>query len=260
MFGYGVADDECYLAVMEQRLQRASDTSVSPGSFTSRNWQVINTAVPGYNTAMEVEFLKQNAIAYEPAIVIIGFVVNDLALPNFIRAWESALSLERSFLADRVRQRLSGRWKTAEPPIVPPGLTAAPEDANWPGEFEHDPDKVPARYRSLVGWKSYSDSLIELERMRVRHGFEVIWLPLWPYRSAIVDRASELGFHILDLGPGLADQWREGGYDSYLASPLALSRSDAHPSALTHGIAAEALFMYLDSHRLLEPRSSASPL
>ena len=41
----------------------------------------MNTGVPGYNTYMEVAALKQKWLFYEPALVVIDFVGNDLDLP-----------------------------------------------------------------------------------------------------------------------------------------------------------------------------------
>ena len=44
MFGWGVDEGRDYLSVLERRLER---------EHPERSWEVINTAVPGYNTVME---------------------------------------------------------------------------------------------------------------------------------------------------------------------------------------------------------------
>jgi hypothetical protein len=67
MFGMGAADGEQYLALLENQLNQ---------TFPGRRWEVINTAVPGYNTVMEVETLREKGLKYEPDIVIIEFCSN----------------------------------------------------------------------------------------------------------------------------------------------------------------------------------------
>lgn len=130
--------DEPYLAVLEQKLRQRRAAPGSGASSSPPRWQVINTAVPGYNTAMEVELRKAVGSGYEPQIVVLGFVVND-------------------------------------------------------------------------------------------------------------------------LGPLLVQLVEEGGYGSYLASPFALSRTDAHPSALAHRIVAEELLAHLTDRQLLTARSAPGP-
>jgi hypothetical protein len=99
MFGWGVREEDSYLRVLEGMLsQHKSDT----------RFEVINTAVPGYNTAMEVATLEKRGLAFHPDLVIVGFVGNDLGLPNFIAHRDNYFSLTRSFLAEFLVSRFSG--------------------------------------------------------------------------------------------------------------------------------------------------------
>ncbi|MFT7664936.1 MAG: hypothetical protein ACI87A_003170, partial [Planctomycetota bacterium] len=75
MFGWGVEEPQTFLALLEQKLNE---------QFPERSWEVINTAVPGYNTVIEVATLATKALQLEPDLVLIGFVGNDLDLPNFL--------------------------------------------------------------------------------------------------------------------------------------------------------------------------------
>src|SRR4030043_319513 len=65
MFGWRMSNDECYLSLLEIKLLR---------NFPDMTWEVINTAVPGYNTVMEVETLKAKGLQFGPDIVIIHYV------------------------------------------------------------------------------------------------------------------------------------------------------------------------------------------
>jgi hypothetical protein len=50
--------------VLEERLAK---------EVPNERWEVLNMAVPGYNTAMEVETLKARGLAYEPDVVVVGY-------------------------------------------------------------------------------------------------------------------------------------------------------------------------------------------
>jgi len=63
MFGWGVSDDKKYTSVLEDMLN---------SEFPEKKWEIINTAVPGYNTYMEIDTLKNKALVYKPDIVIMA--------------------------------------------------------------------------------------------------------------------------------------------------------------------------------------------
>ncbi len=251
MFGWGVADGEEYLSLLGQKLGHA---------FPDTRWEIINTAVPGYNTVMELATLVEKGVAYEPKIVVIGFVANDLGLPAFIRAQEPVLTLRKSFLASFVQERFR-RTPTGSDSPPPPavlatqGLTVHPQPASGRG-FETDPDRVPPRYRHLVGWPAYQRALEELQALQVKHHFAVVSVFLSETNGALKRQAMSLsdalGFHVVDIRPALRAYMREHGIPSYRGSPLAISATDNHPSALAHRITAEVLLEYLIEHDLLD--------
>jgi hypothetical protein len=129
MFGWGVSEEETYLARLVPLLEGAS-----PGVA----WEVMNTAVPGYNTVMEVATLEAKGLRFDPDLVVLNFVGNDLGLPNFIEERPDTLSLRRSFLLDFVRARLGG---TPEPGRR---LVGVPQEVRRFGG-EADLARVPAR-------------------------------------------------------------------------------------------------------------------
>ncbi|MCU0613078.1 MAG: hypothetical protein MUE60_14985 [Candidatus Eisenbacteria bacterium] len=91
MFGWDVAEKETYLARLSERLNRR---------YPEVTWEVINAAVPGYNSALEVAALRIKGVRFAPDIVVGGFLANDLNLPNFIRDASALWSFRRSFLFD----------------------------------------------------------------------------------------------------------------------------------------------------------------
>jgi len=234
MFGWGVATGKDYLAVLEERL-----AAEVPGV----RWEVLNMAVPGYNTAMEVETLKARGLAYEPDVVVVGFCWNDIDLPNFVRAPAEYLSLHRLFLADFVR----GRLARAE-------LITAPRGAE-DGVFESDTARVPDAYRDLVGWGGFEAALDELAALAREHGFQVMFLAFEPdgvggpvrseRRRRGLAEAAKRGFTVADVGALQAEWMRRRGIPQYYGSTLTLSGVDEHPSVLSHWLAADLLLQEL---------------
>jgi lysophospholipase L1-like esterase len=255
MFGQGVADEQAYLAVLQRALQASA-----PG-----RWHVVNTAVPGYNTVMEVETLEEKGLALAPRLVVLELVGNDIDLPNFIRAPQPVFAADRSFLADFVRRRLRrlrGR-PTRAADGVDDGLQAAPQfEDEGVLRFETDPARVPPEYAGMVGWPAFDRALRDLSALREAHGFQVVVVSQAPggdWFTRDARRLSrELGFHYLDVGRALRAWLRERGLERFQGSPLAVSDDDPHPSALGHEVAAQALLRFLGERGLLDTAGPAA--
>ena len=190
MFGWGVEQGQDYLSLLEERLNAGAGAGA---------WEVLNTAVPGYNTAMEVETLEAKGLAYRPDLVVLGFCANDASLPNFILAQRDVLSLRESFLAGFVRSRF-------EPPPGGDALVRAPRRGD-DRAFEDDPSRVPSAYRPIAGWEAFERALRRLRDLAQIHGFRIARRGLLAGRHGRAEgpRAARRG------GAGAADpRLREG--------------------------------------------------
>ncbi len=230
MFGWGVAQDAGYLAVLERRLN---------GEPGSPRWEVLNTAVPGYNAAMEVETLKTKVLEYRPDLVVYGFCPNDASLPNFILARRNPLSLRESFLWGFVRGRLRPEMESGD------ALVAAPRRGD-DRAFEDDPLRAPEPYREITGWEAFDRALAELRDLGRVHGFRTIVLAFVPgaedaRKERGLRRAADLGFSIVDVGKTQAAWMQAHGITGYAGSALTVSATDLHPSPVSHELAAEEL-------------------
>ncbi len=247
MFGSGVESRQPYLAVLEAMLKVRKP---------ELGYSIVNTAVPGYNTVMEIETLKAKALGFNPRVVVIEFVENDLSLPNFVRAVKPVWTLRRSLFVDFVRHRLGHfRSKSFWRRLQIAGLQGVPQDAPNGQGMTTDPSLVPEEYRDLVGWEAYSQAMTELRDLGDRHGFWVVSIFLAPEDSPLkiraLDLSRELGFQVLDVGRVLRAYVEAHSFPDYLHSPLALSPTDGHPSALGHRIAGETLFEFLVEKEIL---------
>lgn len=237
MFGQGVADEETYLAVLEARINAV---------FPAHTLQIINTAVPGYNTVMEIETLREKGLRLRPDLVILDIVGNDLELPNFIRRKVSVLSLDRFFLADFIDRRLGRRGP----------LIRELDRFGLMSTKARTIDTVPPEYADMVGWDAFAAAMRELKQLAQSHHFRVVSVLLAPKKDGFKQRAlqfsEELGFRVLWVGEAYLKYLEDHQMNDYFGSPLALGPDDGHPSPLGHRIAAETLLDFMIRENLTE--------
>jgi len=71
-FGYGVRLEETFLKVLEARLNTEATNS--------RRWEVVNGGIEGTDLAHYYNFIRGEAERFEPDLVLVSFVLNDIAL------------------------------------------------------------------------------------------------------------------------------------------------------------------------------------
>lgn len=67
-FGYGVEQKETFPKLLERKLQQ---------QFPHQDIEIINTAVPGWGSSQERDFLRTEGVKYKPDIILAGFFLND---------------------------------------------------------------------------------------------------------------------------------------------------------------------------------------
>jgi lysophospholipase L1-like esterase len=233
MFGQGIPDGDDFTVQLEAQLSHA---------FGAKRWEIINTAVPGYNTAMQVATLKAKGLKYRPDIVLIMFIGNDIELPNFIGVKEDYLSLQKSFLIELLVARYRKRQNIQRNILIEGGLA---DGGKW---YENDPDKVPEEYRHMVGIQGYRKAMAELCGLSKEYGFEIIVCSDAPVPDSIKIICDEMGLEIVNAYAGILDYMREQGIAERGGPPLTVSKEDMHPSSLAHKIIAEYYFQYFSKH------------
>lgn len=233
-FGGKVDLNDTFPRVLERELQ-ASDSS--------RRYEALNLAVPGYNTTQEMLSLKEVGLAYHPDLVILNFVLNDAAPMRQLVPQERRLPLwvcrplKRFDLVQFVyvssKQLSFMRRRTT---------------------FREADDHADLAAQS-PGWEDAKAALAEIQRLSAENGAHllvVVWPMLvdlsdYPHRGKhqlVVTACRRLRIPVFDLLPTFE------GRDS---STLWAMRSDHHPNALALKMAARAVLEALENQGWVQP-------
>ena len=243
-FGIGVDVEDTYLRIMERLFVEAGIPC-----------EVVNLAVPGYNTAMEVELLAWKGLAYNPDLIILSFCENDFSLPNYLRLEHSFLTLKRCVLYDLL-SRYEPFFRGLEPSPWGDGLDA---DAL---------ERIPHEYRYMVGREGVSRAFRKLGSIAQARNIPVIVEYYDGSYDGILDgkgcrendtqlflerTCSELGFYYRDCTQNLYDY--AAGSQKPFREIFWLKSRDPHPSRTAHRLIAECLKDFILAHELARSHS-----
>lgn len=226
LFGWGVAQEQAFGRVMADRLR-----SALPG----RTIEVLNTGVPGYNTAMEVATLEHKVLPWRPDIVLLDWVGNDTDLPNMIARQTGVLSFDRSYLYELVRKVLGWRTRWIDTPL---------QMAPFQGErFESRPEHVPEIYRHMVGEEGVARAFERLAELSREHGFRVAVTCHFDLPDFVRDLCKQHGWPTIENGDNLRVwmQQHDVTLPQYRECELVIGNGDPHPSPMAHRMFGELL-------------------
>ena len=223
-FGWGVSDGEPFADQMEPLLK----------SVTGRSWEVINAGVNGYNTEQEATYFRIDGVRYEPDVVVLTYLDNDLE------------------------------------PIVDPNFTTWRRYPSWPSSLPEALNRlISLSYTYQAGNMFMRARQLAAQRageVPTDSGQKLTQDPRWLASKGHLERIARLcaqqnikfivaAFSIKD--PGFFSELQKSGIDTvslseafaHLPEDLQyLSKVDPHPTAVAHRNMAEVLVSEL-SHR-----------
>jgi hypothetical protein len=231
MFGWGVGEAQRYTNQLENELNHR---------HPRRRWEVMTFAAPGYNLVMELEVLRRYALAYDPDVVLYGFVANDACLPNFVSSRLRVFSTA-SFVGHYVRRAAGNPLPLlAREEVVDPDLGEA-----RPWVRFCTPSSVPAAYRDLVGWERFQEALEELVELGLQREMPVVFLSHFASGEMPGLRGLE-NLIVVDVRLGEADRLGAEFDDPGSRALHRVGRGDPHPSARGHALIAGEIFRALE--------------
>ena len=213
VMGYGVADDEGFEWLLENRLNQEHSGSAYA------QYEILNFAVPGYSAIQDLIILEQKALEFQPNAI-------------FFMSHQREEDAVVKYLADR----LSVGADLPYPNLIELARQAGTEPGMTKSEIE----------RLL---KPYGSELLSLTFRRVVEvSLENGILPVWIFMPTLEDPLHEeeithlaglaeaSGFIVLDLSDA---------YDNQDPESIVIAYWDKHPNAKGHSLIAESLYQKL---------------
>ncbi len=221
MFGTGVAEGETFLDRLERRL----------GAAGERRYEALNFAAPGFNTNQQVAMFEHRAAGFDPDLVVVHFVGDDVGPPRFLSAAPPAEDAPTSYLIDAI----SGGRSRAEAPELVRATKASRELLEQAGGLD-----APAGREAVVA------ALRRLAELAAEHEAPVIVVMLGDDgadRAAVRAAAESLGFSVVNALPRFHDHLIASGEQATKkAWRRAFFVGGDYPTPLAHRLYAEALF------------------
>ena len=215
MFGWDVDQGGDYLSVLEESLNARRD---------GISYEVLNLAVPGYNTQLEVETLRDKGLKYKPDLVIVGWCENDWSLPFFLLEKENYRRRNISFLYNLLFKRAGRNDNRTE---VAPGFVIR-------DQRDFDESLVVSELTNGSDVDRVRKALVELKALSEQNGFKV--LVFGPMKSLICQLCTEVGIPFSRTYDLIPDGTCPKEYLVYFM----------HPAPAGHRVLAEALEKDLD--------------
>jgi hypothetical protein len=226
-FGWGVNQGEEFPARLETLLREQNNVV----------WRVINAGVNGYNSEQEAIFFATEGIAYEPDIVILVYVANDV---------------EPVIDPKPVTWRRSPTWPSSLPELLERGrslsyLYQTTKLFQRMHQLELEASAPPLSVTRDVRWPDSLKALRTILDVCGSHGIPFLLATEFSSDVEFFIAMKDAGIDAISLGPA----WGE-----VLPGQRAVSRVDPHPSARVHSEFAKLLLEELRKRGWLETRSA----
>ena len=253
-FGALVADDtKIFSHLVARRLAASTGRAVEP----------INAGVDGYSPWQEALFLEREGLRYEPDLVVVTLVWNDLIEEAFLRGVRR--DVERFQLRRTATSRLermtsrSGLFLLADRAASALGWRARPDASTRLAEGLSVPSLVrdPARPEARDAWRATLGSLDRIVDL-CRHSGARLLLLRMPYRFQLDEPTpvqpmleswiATRGVDALDLLPALSAPGVRTGPSPFV--------DDSHLSEAGHALVADAVARHLLAEAMPAPPDS----
>jgi hypothetical protein len=236
LYGQGVRFEDICLTRLARRLTAASTRGIKT--------EAINAGLSGYNTANERDLLLQRGLAYDPDLVIVHFVPNDVERNLLLFSDKAQVEFWVQYLStymepDRL-SKYSTLWGWARQRYLRHTRAQA-----------YIEESLTNYAKDGAKWGFCREALTDIRRTCDRWGLKllIVIFPFlcdlgddYPFRSIheqVDVHCRQTGTHVLDL----LEHFR--GRDG---AELWVHRVDPHPNEIAHWLAADAILDYLEEH------------
>ncbi|HMO18241.1 MAG TPA: SGNH/GDSL hydrolase family protein [Oligoflexia bacterium] len=243
MFGWGVAEEDSYLKLLELDFESEKGKGHEL-RIAQDKLETLNFAVPGYNTSMEVATYESLGRRFSPDILVLHFVENDFGVPQFMSIPEDYSSLKKSFVKKEIKRIFRSYFPSSS------GKVEAKSDlvgVEFRGTDTVSKKKVINQYQYMLGHQGFKKALGRLHELVCEDKVPVILLTgklKDSYKRLILEETRKYNFHVAEVYTKVNDYIRENNIEDTPKSRrqlLWVSENDSHPNALGHRLYAKAL-------------------
>jgi lysophospholipase L1-like esterase len=237
-FGQGAPQDRVWPRVLETELARLLPANAG-------HVEVLNLAVPGYNTIQELATLRETGLALHPDVILLGFFYNDVELtPRELARLHPGAATPAADVRSPVNRAITAlKEHSMVFAYLSPRIGAVMRRFGGKGYGQ------AASYNALYapgaeGWTLTRDALLEMKgvAMQAGAGFAVVVLPamvncspqtypMQAYHDALREFTHAQGIESVDLLESL----RSVDFSRMWVNP-----TDGHPDAQAHRLLGEA--------------------
>jgi lysophospholipase L1-like esterase len=238
-FAGKVALEETFPKRLEKRLRQATH---------GQPYEVLNLAVPGYNSRQQALLLEERGLAFQPDLVIVAFVLNDALPAGQLVPLDARLPLGlRRFLKRFALVQFVAGGAKRLPAILAGNRFKGGSEAALLAEGSSD-------------WRAVQEALERIDALARAHEAGLL-VTIWPMLERLEDYpfgaqhalvagfCRERGIAVVDPLPA----FRQGRTEDYW-----VARDDHHPNALAQRVVGDAIFEALRRGGLEQPAGDAS--
>jgi lysophospholipase L1-like esterase len=249
-FGFGLEDTETYPFRVQALLNRVLDDSI----------ETVNAGVDGYSPRQECAYLTSEGLRYQPDLVVVSFVLNDVTEEGWLDGWQFQSTRDnreslfgelaaRSNILYFVRM-IGARMRFGND--IQRGARKA--ETLYIGHLAYYPDRPEVQ----EAWRITLEDLGKIFNACRRHHIPVMLL-VFPYmfqfdnaaalstpQRIVCNFAKENSIPVIDLLPVLDEHMKITG-----TKPEDYFLDDLHPSPLGSRVVADTLAGFIRANRLL---------
>lgn len=226
MLGLGVAQGQTYLDLLGRRLNENAPEGV--------RYETLNFAVPAYNTAMQAATFEHKASRFDPDLVVIHYIGDDVNLPRFLPSSLGATS--PSYVYDFLRAALGSPEDAEEGRTLRQAARVSKKQLR----------AMEEKYDYMGGVEGVEAALSRLASLTADSNIPVVLLMLGDggrRRAAARDAAESHGFKVVNALPYFGSYLKASGLEETREEWRRLFYlSDGRPTAAAHKAYAGVLY------------------
>jgi len=164
MFPWGVGMHDTYLSIIGDQLSHI---------FSGKRIEMLNFSVPGYNTAIEYALIREKVLRYHPDFIILGYINNDMDMPNYIRR-KIITSSYTLYVLRQLSALASCQFLSRCVNYDSTSLNDVPLSNESATRYPFTVEETPPEYQYMIGEKNYIHAMQQISDLTIKNQIPVL--------------------------------------------------------------------------------------